>query len=1198
MTAVFKGPQFYNEDDHSIFKGREVETKDLLYIVEHSDFSVCYAVSGEGKSSLINAGLCPKLREHSFLPIHIKNITNAEVGRFDEYVWKQIKDSVSNEQKKERYTGLAMLKIEPKPKSKDLYDSVWWKLRTREFRINSYEMVMPVLIFDQFEEVFSSSKDLSWTDAFFCWLEKLYQDDNLENAEYNGRFQKKFKVLFSLRSEYVCELDYWSMNKYFIPSLKNNRYYLKPLRKGAAMEIAKQIGQVSETLKSEDIVKHATSERAGEWDKINEDLPCVSALILSLILTGLCEKNAEVEKRINQIINSVNEGKELFDFLLENVYDRALLKCGVPHNNEVISYIEELEDKLIDVNGKRRHVSEEELPAISNENIRNALNTLRNERILNVVDKHYEISHDTLCEVVSKKRNKRKYESERKRLCELAEEKAKLKRVVIHKEYWTDSFFLFPITVFLCLAVYILLSAVLNEISFVFFDKTLPVEEQLNHGKHLFCNILMFLLAFSNANLLVFFLKKIRGVNVRVYSILLLLLSFLACLWHKSDYIPQHEEIFRLIDGTVINNYIWPILYAGLISIPMILTILLFVTKHEMIIINWKDLLLMRKMVVLRPAKIYSIVLLFVALYACVLGEQMWRVSSGESAFLILFVGLQLHSLFSRRGIWNKRWKYYIPTILLSFGLWLHDGECLFFLSPKVAKAIHDNLELYLLIIWCVYCLTEFLSYKQNLNKRSNLIFAYTSTILIMGLSSLFYIGFLPWNKNKPAYPIYRNLDKWRYFISQKDSLYGACTVNGELLVPFMFDKSENKNLMLFIKEGVLLSSRIDSLLWTGTGAESVTNCSSVIYRKQNVMELKVPNLFICLSNLSKQDQQTKTLSNKSYMEILESIICRLKEGKPMNSNKLDYTEELIKMEHQKADFLFEAICKRDTTKTSNYLSSDSVTQYFESVTKEISLLTIKDLAKSNSIFSINLLLLEMGFSYNYPEMVKWKCSTSSNTNINYNVCVDDTIQIELHNTVGWNAKLLSEHDFFYWQQKIEGNIAVIRQALLTELVLGLLDIEKNLPALIKKTHKTIDEVSKGRYERLIEHSDEILTKVIIGTSHPELHQLCKHRINQIDSIIGGTAFSFWGKQIKRDLMILLLHSDLTDTKEMKNTIELANNMQDEDINNIRKEYDGIIKIHDALSRTRDLGTKLEKTKRDMEIYLSLKEIFEILSQE
>lgn len=409
MTSVFKGPQFYKEEESSIFKGREKETHDLLYIVENSDFSVCYAVSGEGKSSLINAGLCPKLREDGFLPIHIKNIAHAEVGRFDDFVWQKIEDSIGEEREKDRYSELATLNMKPKPESVELYNSIWWKLRTHEFRITPFESVIPVLIFDQFEEVFSSAKDLSWIDTFFSWLEELYQDENPTVGEYSGKLQKNFKILFSLRSEYVCELDYWGMTKHFIPSLKNNRYYLKPLTKSAAIEISKFLDSQPGKLSYDNIIKYAKAEHIGEWDGLKEDLPCVSALILSLILTGLSEKDQEVESKVERLGTSSvdDEGKKLFDFLLDNVYKKALVKCDAVNNIAVKNYVEALEDTLVDMNGRRRHVSERELPQITDEKVKEALTILENERIINVIDHHYELSHDSLCPIIGKRKEER-----------------------------------------------------------------------------------------------------------------------------------------------------------------------------------------------------------------------------------------------------------------------------------------------------------------------------------------------------------------------------------------------------------------------------------------------------------------------------------------------------------------------------------------------------------------------------------------------------------------------------------------------------------------------------------------------------------------------------------------------------------------------------------------------------------------------
>ena len=52
----------YEEQDEYRFRGREVATKQVLNLIRQNDSVVCYAMSGSGKSSLINAGVCPQLR--------------------------------------------------------------------------------------------------------------------------------------------------------------------------------------------------------------------------------------------------------------------------------------------------------------------------------------------------------------------------------------------------------------------------------------------------------------------------------------------------------------------------------------------------------------------------------------------------------------------------------------------------------------------------------------------------------------------------------------------------------------------------------------------------------------------------------------------------------------------------------------------------------------------------------------------------------------------------------------------------------------------------------------------------------------------------------------------------------------------------------------------------------------------------------
>src|SRR6266571_876701 len=73
------GLDYFIEENRAFFHGRDAEADLLLTMVRHRILTVLYSQSGLGKSSLLQAGLFPRLRADGRLPVYIRlNLTDAE----------------------------------------------------------------------------------------------------------------------------------------------------------------------------------------------------------------------------------------------------------------------------------------------------------------------------------------------------------------------------------------------------------------------------------------------------------------------------------------------------------------------------------------------------------------------------------------------------------------------------------------------------------------------------------------------------------------------------------------------------------------------------------------------------------------------------------------------------------------------------------------------------------------------------------------------------------------------------------------------------------------------------------------------------------------------------------------------------------------------------------------------------------------
>ncbi|MEL6309284.1 MAG: hypothetical protein AAFQ52_14170, partial [Chloroflexota bacterium] len=194
-TVVFQnpyiGPRPFETQHRERFFGREREIHDFYSNVMSSRVVILNAKSGTGKTSLLNAGLIPKLEEEPFEILPIARVRGL------------IPDDIPIADVKNPFVLNALISwSENQGDVRDLLSmSMYDFLRERPVLLDKYNLPMPrLLIFDQFEEFFGfygESRELR--RAFF---DDLNASLTYEYPEHG----KLLRVVFIIREDYIAEM--------------------------------------------------------------------------------------------------------------------------------------------------------------------------------------------------------------------------------------------------------------------------------------------------------------------------------------------------------------------------------------------------------------------------------------------------------------------------------------------------------------------------------------------------------------------------------------------------------------------------------------------------------------------------------------------------------------------------------------------------------------------------------------------------------------------------------------------------------------------------------------------------------------------------------------------------------------------------------------------------------------------------------
>ena len=392
------GLESYNEEDATLFFGRNTEIEELSNSIFHNNQTIIYGPSGVGKSSIIKAGVIRTARQNNFLPVYIRLSFNE--GTDNSYT-NQIINAVKKEAKKNDVEIEPLIDyVDPKK------ISLWEFFHCNKF-VNIYDLpVIPLMIIDQFEEIFTLSNNKIETDRFFKDISELCDNitpDYIKNYLIESNKYIKYpdnidiRLVISLREDFLARLEEQAAD---IPALRRNRFSLQSINGKQAMEI---ITMPEPGLVSEDVAISIIRAVTGNSDVSKERLKDIEVepSLLSLFCSELDMKRVNRgEKVISQelvdeagkyIINDFYAEKisHISSDAVEFLESKLLTKNGYRNS-------EPLEDALSDPKG----LTKEEYDFLSLNRI------LRTEKRNGV--KRIEFTHDVLCKAARDYREKQK----------------------------------------------------------------------------------------------------------------------------------------------------------------------------------------------------------------------------------------------------------------------------------------------------------------------------------------------------------------------------------------------------------------------------------------------------------------------------------------------------------------------------------------------------------------------------------------------------------------------------------------------------------------------------------------------------------------------------------------------------------------------------------------------------------------------
>ncbi|MCW1921149.1 SUMF1/EgtB/PvdO family nonheme iron enzyme [Luteolibacter arcticus] len=443
------GLAHFTAADRDYFYGREEEIRHLADRVRRTPLVILYGVSGYGKSSLLGAGLIPTLEEVGFAVTMMRRCYEALAER-------PLVDDVIAEILA-RHPGAKLRPADRPPTLWEFFHDLtqpWFQ----EPGSDSEATARPVLVLDQFEEIFTRGEDRETHDKEADARARAHAQDFLEQlsdlienrppaalramlesgaAEERRAILSQFhfdarpvRCVLALRDDFLAHLERW---RRAMPSIMEHRVELQLLSGPQAVEAVFKPG-TKRPDQPPIIPRKAAEAIVRRVAQLAPDTPLQEIQAVPSLLSLLCEQlnstRLAEENPLPEI--SIADVELRSTHILQQFYLECFASIPVSDREKVRAFVE---DGMISETGHRhpvaREAAEHQLRKAGVLDPSGVFDELIGRRLLSAEEQRgsslLEITHDVLIPLILESRNERqerwrKEEQER----ELAAEREKL----------------------------------------------------------------------------------------------------------------------------------------------------------------------------------------------------------------------------------------------------------------------------------------------------------------------------------------------------------------------------------------------------------------------------------------------------------------------------------------------------------------------------------------------------------------------------------------------------------------------------------------------------------------------------------------------------------------------------------------------------------------------------------------------------